>query len=120
MQGSAAAQQAWQSHGKPALARGLAVAHEKASRLNAAIEAKAGDSWPKVKAAAATAASAAATHGAAAAAAARKAALAAWESEAVAAVRPALVAAWRRAAAQARVVLGELEELLIRWGRLCV
>jgi hypothetical protein len=101
-------------HGRPALDAGLALAQHKASQLNAAIEARAGDSWPKARAAVASAAAAAAKHGSAAASAVSKAALAAWHSEAVAKVRPAVEAAAARGAAVASQVLTELEELLIR------
>lgn len=106
--------------------QGLALAKSKAAQLNAALEAHAGESWPKAKAAAASAAeaaakhaltawAAAAKHGGAGWAAARQAALDAWNSEALAAVRPALTAGAEQAAKQVQLVVGELEELLIRW-----
>ncbi|KAL4440617.1 hypothetical protein ABPG75_003618 [Micractinium tetrahymenae] len=112
-QGTQAAQALWQTRGKPAVNQGLALARSKSAQLNAAIEARAGDSWPKVKAAAAGAAAAAAKHGSAAWQASRKAALQAWHSPALAAVRPALAKCYAQAAQQAAKVQNELEELLI-------
>lgn len=90
------------------------VLQKKGAQLNAAIEARAGDSWPKAKAAAGSAFEAARRAALSGWAAARKAALAAWHSDALAAVRPTLGAAAQRGAAQARQVQAELEELLIR------
>lgn len=112
-QGSKQAQEAWVSHGKPALAQGVTLAKGKAAQLNSFIEAKAGDSWPKAQAAIAHAAQVACTQASAAAAAAHKAALAAWNSEALAAVRPALAKGYAVASQQAQTVVGELETLLI-------
>ncbi|KAI3431278.1 hypothetical protein D9Q98_004339 [Chlorella vulgaris] len=119
-QGHHGARYMWHTHGKPTLDRSLALAQSKAAQLNAAIESKAGDSWPKFKAgvaaasgAAAKGAAVAAKHAAAAAAAGKKAALVAWNSEAVALVRPTLVKVGGRVAAQAQLVQRELEELLI-------
>ncbi|KAL4420055.1 hypothetical protein ABPG77_007494 [Micractinium sp. CCAP 211/92] len=101
-QGTQAAQALWHTHGKPAISQGLAFARTKSAQLNAAIEARAGDSWPKAKAAVAAAWKAA-----------HKAALQAWHSPALAAVRPALAKGYAQAAEQAAKVQGELEQLLI-------
>lgn len=112
-QGTQAAQALWHARGKPALSQGLALARTKSAQLNAAIEARAGDSWPKAKAAAGAAWGAACG-----------AALRAWHSPALAAVRPALAKAYAQAAQQAAKVQAELEQLLIRWaaaaGCVCV
>ncbi len=105
LQGTQAAQALWHTHGKPAISQGLAFARTKSAQLNAAIEARAGDSWPKAKAAVGAAWKAA-----------HKAALQAWHSPALAAVRPALAKGYAQAAEQAAKVQGELEQLLIRCG----
>lgn len=94
--------------------QGLAFARTKSAELNAAIEARAGDSWPKAQAAIGAAWQAARKAALQAWQAARKAALQAWHSQALAAVRPALAKGYAHAAEQAAKVQGELEQLLIR------
>ncbi|KAI7837404.1 hypothetical protein COHA_008771 [Chlorella ohadii] len=112
-EGGKAAGQLWQSHGKPALERGLSLAKEKGAQLNKAIEAKAGDKWPQAQAAVASAWRQACAAAAAAWGTASRAAQAVWQSEALAAVRPTLAAGAAKASAMWEQVQGELEGMLI-------
>ena len=115
--GTAKGQALWAANAGPKVQRYATLARDQASELAEkagaflgrvggkhlpGVKAAWAKHWPRAKDAATGAAAAVARH-----------ANAAWESEAVASVRPALTAAAKAVKEQSRVVVGELEALLI-------